>query len=72
MRAVFGVDADVVPDPRDGAPLCVTYGLAGPAPDATRAAGTAQAPAPSPSRPVGRAAAVPGDLAAWSTGGGPA
>jgi iron complex transport system ATP-binding protein len=29
MRAVFGVDADVVPDPRDGAPLCVTYGLAG-------------------------------------------
>jgi iron complex transport system ATP-binding protein len=43
LRAVFGVDADVVPDPRDGAPLCVKYGLAQPAAAAPAAAPTAVA-----------------------------
>jgi iron complex transport system ATP-binding protein len=28
LRAVFGVEAEVVPDPRSGVPLCVAYGLA--------------------------------------------
>jgi iron complex transport system ATP-binding protein len=27
LREVFGVDADVVPDPRTGLPLCLPYGL---------------------------------------------
>lgn len=27
VRAVFGVEADIVPDPRTGAPLCIPYGL---------------------------------------------
>jgi iron complex transport system ATP-binding protein len=31
LRTVFGVEADVVPDPRTGVPLCVAYGLAEPA-----------------------------------------
>lgn len=29
LRDVFGIDADVIPDPRTGAPLCLPYGLAG-------------------------------------------
>jgi iron complex transport system ATP-binding protein len=28
LRAVFGVAADVLPDPRTGVPLCIPYGLA--------------------------------------------
>ena len=28
LRRVFGVDAEVIRDPRHGTPLCVTYGLA--------------------------------------------
>lgn len=28
LRVVFGIDADVIPDPRTGAPLCLPYGLA--------------------------------------------
>jgi iron complex transport system ATP-binding protein len=28
LRQVFGVEAEVVPDPRTGVPLCVAYGLA--------------------------------------------
>jgi iron complex transport system ATP-binding protein len=28
LREVFGVEAEVVPDPRTGVPLCVAYGLA--------------------------------------------
>lgn len=28
LRAVFGVEAEVVPDPRSGVPLCIAYGLA--------------------------------------------
>jgi ABC-type cobalamin/Fe3+-siderophores transport system ATPase subunit len=27
LRSVFGVEADIVPDPRTGAPLCIPYGL---------------------------------------------
>jgi iron complex transport system ATP-binding protein len=27
LRQVFGVEAEVVPDPRTGVPLCITYGL---------------------------------------------
>jgi iron complex transport system ATP-binding protein len=27
LRQVFGVEADVVPDPRSGVPLCIAYGL---------------------------------------------
>lgn len=30
LREVFGIDADVIPDPRTGAPLCLPYGLAEP------------------------------------------
>jgi iron complex transport system ATP-binding protein len=30
LREVFGVEAEVVPDPRTGVPLCVAYGLAEP------------------------------------------
>lgn len=29
LREVFGIRADVIPDPRTGAPLCLPYGLAG-------------------------------------------
>ncbi|GAA3401032.1 ABC transporter ATP-binding protein [Paenibacillus hodogayensis] len=29
LREVFGIRADVIPDPRSGAPLCLPYGLAG-------------------------------------------
>jgi iron complex transport system ATP-binding protein len=29
LRQVFGVEGEVVPDPRSGVPLCVAYGLAG-------------------------------------------
>jgi iron complex transport system ATP-binding protein len=28
LRQVFGVEAEVLPDPRTGVPLCVAYGLA--------------------------------------------
>ncbi|MFC5701255.1 ABC transporter ATP-binding protein [Cohnella faecalis] len=28
LRAVFNIDADVIPDPRTGSPLCLPYGLA--------------------------------------------
>lgn len=28
LQEVFGVEADVVPDPRTGVPICLTYGLA--------------------------------------------
>ncbi|BBI31052.1 ABC transporter ATP-binding protein [Cohnella abietis] len=28
LRDVFNIDADVIPDPRSGAPLCLPYGLA--------------------------------------------
>jgi len=28
LREVFNIDADVIPDPRTGAPLCLPYGLA--------------------------------------------
>jgi iron complex transport system ATP-binding protein len=28
LRDVYGIDADVIPDPRTGAPLCLPYGLA--------------------------------------------
>lgn len=28
LQDVFGIDADVIPDPRTGAPLCLPYGLA--------------------------------------------
>lgn len=28
LRDVFGIDADVIPDPRSGTPLCLPYGLA--------------------------------------------
>ena len=42
LRAVFGVEADIVADPRSGVPLCLPYGLcagvAGEAPLASRAA----------------------------------
>lgn len=30
LRQVFGVEAEVVPDPRTGVPLCIAYGLAAP------------------------------------------
>lgn len=30
LRAVFAVEADVIPDPRTGAPLCIPYGLCDP------------------------------------------
>jgi len=33
LREVFGVEADVVSDPRTGIPLCIPYGLHYPAPD---------------------------------------
>jgi iron complex transport system ATP-binding protein len=28
LRAVFGIDADVIPDPRSGTPMCLPFGLA--------------------------------------------
>lgn len=31
LRAVFAIEADVVPDPRSGVPLCIPYGLSAPA-----------------------------------------
>lgn len=34
LRDVFGVEADVVPDPRTGVPICMAYGLAAQAPPA--------------------------------------
>jgi len=27
VRSVFGVEADIIPDPRSGVPLCLPYGL---------------------------------------------
>jgi len=55
LHEVFGVDAAVVPDPRDGLPLCITYGLAGACATGclARAAGgplAAACPDPSPRR----------------------
>jgi iron complex transport system ATP-binding protein len=42
LRTVFGVEAEVVPDPRTGVPLCVPYGLAEPSGEyAPREAGDA-------------------------------
>lgn len=32
LRDVFGIAADVIPDPRTGTPLCIPYGLCAPAP----------------------------------------
>lgn len=29
LREVFGIEADIVPDPRTGVPLCLPYELAG-------------------------------------------
>lgn len=29
LQEVFGIDADIVPDPRTGVPLCIPYGLKG-------------------------------------------
>jgi iron complex transport system ATP-binding protein len=34
LREVFGVEGDVVPDPRSGVPLCIAYGLVAPTPAA--------------------------------------
>jgi len=42
LRDVFGIDADVIPDPRTGAPLCLPYGLAE---DAAKPSAPAAAPA---------------------------
>jgi iron complex transport system ATP-binding protein len=36
LREVFGVEAEVLPDPRTGVPLCVAYGLAAPEPEPSR------------------------------------
>ncbi|MBB6632985.1 ABC transporter ATP-binding protein [Cohnella thailandensis] len=43
LRVVFGIDADVIPDPRTGTPMCLPYGLAheGLEEEATGAAGIA-------------------------------
>lgn len=55
VRTVFGVEADIVPDPHTGAPFCIPYELsdAHPSPTATRVAAHAQMPQthipPSPS-----------------------
>jgi len=48
LREVFNIDADIVPDPRTGAPLCLPYGLA-------------EAPAASSRAPDGIAGTQPGD-----------
>jgi len=32
LREVYGIEADIVPDPRTGVPLCLPYGLAGETP----------------------------------------
>ncbi|MFC5467406.1 ABC transporter ATP-binding protein [Cohnella suwonensis] len=40
LREVFNIDADIIPDPRTGAPLCLPYGLA----DETGHAGTTISP----------------------------
>lgn len=50
LRDVFGIDADVIPDPRTGAPLCLPYGLAEDAakPSAPAAFAPAVSPAVSP------------------------
>lgn len=45
LRDVFGIDADVIPDPRTGAPLCLPYGLAE---DAAKPSAPAVAPAAVP------------------------
>ncbi len=45
LRDVFGIDADVIPDPRTGAPLCLPYGLAE---DAAKPSAPAAAPAAPP------------------------
>ena len=31
LREVFGVEADIVPDPRSGIPICIPHGLHNPA-----------------------------------------
>lgn len=49
LREVFNIDADVIPDPRTGAPLCLPYGLAeAPSPSSVQIAAaepTANSPA---------------------------
>ncbi|MBO9598139.1 MAG: ABC transporter ATP-binding protein [Cohnella sp.] len=52
LRDVFGIDADVIPDPRTGAPLCLPYGLAEDAgrPNAPAAAVPTASPAAVPER----------------------
>ncbi|CAM3987191.1 ABC transporter ATP-binding protein [Cohnella lubricantis] len=37
LRDVFGIDADVIPDPRTGTPMCLPYGLSDSAPGHTDA-----------------------------------
>jgi iron complex transport system ATP-binding protein len=41
LREVFGIEADIIPDPRTGVPLCLPFGLAGE--PATESAGAAPA-----------------------------
>ncbi|MCD1261156.1 ABC transporter ATP-binding protein [Paenibacillus athensensis] len=52
LREVFAIEADVVPDPRTGMPLCLPYGLVGEA-----AAALAPAAAGTDARPLEAAAA---------------
>ncbi|WP_027086403.1 ABC transporter ATP-binding protein [Cohnella panacarvi] len=49
LRDVFGIDADVIPDPRTGAPLCLPYGLAE---DAAKPGAPAALPTASPAATV--------------------
>lgn len=54
LRRVFGIEADIIPDPRTGVPLCLPYGLAG----HRSSGGTAPAEAAFPERrqePVAKA-----------------
>ncbi|RUS47266.1 ABC transporter ATP-binding protein [Cohnella sp. AR92] len=58
LRVVFGIDADVIPDPRSGTPMCLPYGLAheAQAEAASGAAAGSEAPAAIPhAEPVGAA-----------------
>lgn len=48
LRDVFGIDADVIPDPRTGTPMCLPYGLAEEA-----SAGQPQTAAPEPAYAAG-------------------
>jgi iron complex transport system ATP-binding protein len=65
LRGVFAIDAEVVPDRRHGAPLCVIYGLSEPAArdrhEGEMAGNLASRPAPDRSRSVlGERALQPG------------